>query len=204
MPSLIYTSCCFKCIIPTYVAQQIARWSEKSCSAPAVGSARGSAAMLLQHKPAEGWQCVYVNRLLCQFPAKKKAASDALTAGQIQSCFYRQRENPLTVAVLGIICSPWVMWTTRWKKKRRLIQERKKEDNIITVFHYVLWASWTTLLPKDSSQIICTSLEKKCHTTSDVQKHLSFMIPTHSHGFHWDNDDNQRWLQPVTHFSSPL
>lgn len=136
--------------------------------------------------------------------SQKKAASDALTAGQIQSCFYRQRENPLTVAFLGIICSPWVMWTTRWKKKRRLIKERKKEDNIITVFHYVLWASWTTLLPKDSSQIICTSLEKKCHTTSDVQKHLSFTIPTHSCGFHWDNDDNQQWLQPVTHFSSPL
>lgn len=126
MPSLIYTSCCFKCIIPTYVAQQIARWSEKSCSAPAMGSARGSAAMLLQHKPAEGWQCVYVNRLLCQFPAKKKAASDALTAGQIQSCFYRQRENPLTVAVLGIICSPWVMWTTRWKKKKKKKMEAHK------------------------------------------------------------------------------
>lgn len=139
--------------------------------------------------------------------SQKKAASDALTAGQIQSCFYRQRENPRTVAFLGIICSPWVMWTTRWKKnkkKRSLIKERKKEDNIITVFHYVLWASWTTLLPKDSGQIICTSLEKKCHTTNDVQKHLSFMIPTHSRGFHWDNDDNQQWLQPVTHFSSPL
>lgn len=58
--------------------------------------------------------------------SQKKAASDALTAGQIQSCFYRQRENPLTVAVLGIICSPWVMWTTRWKKKKKKKMEAHK------------------------------------------------------------------------------
>lgn len=67
---------------------------------------RGSDATLLQHKSGEGRRCVRVNWLRRAAPAKKRASGGDLTAGWIQSCLYRQRENPLIVAFLGVVCSP--------------------------------------------------------------------------------------------------
>lgn len=74
-------------------------------AARAVGSDRGSIAGPLQRKRREGWPCACesASRL---GSSQKRAANDDLTAGWIQSCFYRQMENPLIVAFLGIICSP--------------------------------------------------------------------------------------------------